>query len=128
MPWVNMAAFSRRAITMALEDRAMAMAAKPWVFFDRGLIDAAAAFQHATGTAVLEELAASHRYCETVFLTPPWPEIYASDPERKHGLTEAVAEYDRLCETYPKLGYEVIVLPKVAVEERADFVLNTLDA
>jgi predicted ATPase len=39
----------------------------------------------------------------------------------------ALAEYSRLLETYPSLGYEVLILPKVGVSERADFILNTLE-
>jgi len=61
-------------------------------------------------------------------LAPPWPEIYETDPERRHGLSTALAEYSRLIETYPSLGYEVLILPKVGVSERADFILNTLQA
>ena len=59
-------------------------------------------------------------------MAPPWPEIYATDRERRHGLDVAVAEYRRLLEVYPSLGYEVTILPKIAVAERADFVLQTL--
>jgi predicted ATPase len=40
----------------------------------------------------------------------------------------ALAEYSRLLETYPLLGYKVLILPKVGVSERADFILNTLEA
>jgi predicted ATPase len=57
---------------------------------------------------------------------PPWPEIYITDTERRHGLGEAVDEYRRLLDVYPSLGYEPIILPKVGVAERADFVLHTL--
>jgi predicted ATPase len=32
----------------------------------------------------------------------------------------------RLCEAYPLLGYEISVLPKVEVAERANFILSTL--
>jgi predicted ATPase len=32
-----------------------------------------------------------------------------------------------LLHTYPSLGYEVSILPKVGVEERCDFILRTLD-
>jgi hypothetical protein len=32
----------------------------------------------------------------------------------------------RLLDVYPSLGYEVTILPKVTVPERADFVLHTL--
>jgi hypothetical protein len=58
--------------------------------------------------------------------TAQWPEIYATDPERRHDFDAALAEYDRLSRVYPALGYEVIVLPKVGVSERADFVLRAL--
>jgi predicted ATPase len=61
-----------------------------------------------------------------VFLTPPWPEIYATDAERRHDMDAAIAEYERLSQVYPSLGYEVITLPKIGVGERADFILRTL--
>ncbi|MHA3884550.1 AAA family ATPase [Stutzerimonas degradans] len=61
------------------------------------------------------------------FLAPPWPEIYRSDEQRRHGLEEAVAEYTHLETTYKDLGYDVMLLPKASVVDRADFVLETLD-
>jgi len=90
------------------------------------LIDAAAALQHLTGEPVLATVGQEHRYHRRVFLAPPWPEIYVTDPERRHSLDAAIAEYCRLLDVYPSLGYEVAILPKVSVPERADFVLNTL--
>lgn len=126
LPWVDGPAFARRAIAMALADRAAAEARPGWVFFDRGLVDAASALQHMTGEPALETIAKPHPYHRRVFLTPPWPEIYGTDPERRHGLDAAMAEYERLLQAYPALGYEVVVLPKTGVAERADFVLGTL--
>jgi predicted ATPase len=128
LPWVDPVAFARRAIAMALEDQKLAEAQAGWTFFDRGLIDAAAALQAATGEPVLETLRDRHRYHQTVFLTPPWPEIYVNDPERRHGFEEAVSEYDRLTAAYPGIGYEVVTLPKVDVAARADFLLSQLQA
>ena len=127
LPWVNGAAFARRAIGLAVADR-RAAADRPagWVFFDRGLVDAAAALQHLTGEPTLDALRQAHRYHRRVFLAPPWPEIYVTDPERRHGFDAAIAEYHRLLVVYPSLGYEVILLPKVSVAARADFVLDTL--
>jgi predicted ATPase len=46
LPWVNAVAFTRRAIAMSLWDMAIAAPHHGWVFFDRGLIDAAVALQH----------------------------------------------------------------------------------
>ena len=111
---------------MALADQASAAALDGWVFFDRGLIDAAAGLQHLTGEPVLAALGQSHRYHRRVFLTPPWPEIYVTESERRHGLNFAVSEYQRLLDVYPSLGYEVTILPKVSVHERAEFVLHAL--
>jgi predicted ATPase len=127
LPWVNGAAFARRAIRLALADR-RAAADRPagWVFFDRGLIDAAAALEHLTGEPALDTLGPAHRYHRRVFLAPPWPEIYVIDPERRHDLDDALVEYHRLLVVYPSLGYEMILLPKVSVAERADFVLHMI--
>lgn len=111
---------------MALEDRAVAPS-DGWVFFDRGLIDGAVALEHLTGERAVEALGRAHRYHRRVFLAPPWPEIHVVDRERRHGLDEAVAEYERLQMAYPALGYDVLILPKASVAERADYLLGTLD-
>lgn len=126
LPWVNLAAFARRALALAAADRKAAAHLPGPVFFDRGLIDAAVALEHATGHPARQTLADHGRYHSRVFLTPPWPEIYVSDPERRHGLTEATDEYDRLLAACGDLGYETIVLPKTGIADRADFVLACL--
>jgi len=126
LPWIDAAAFARRAIEMSLSDREGARDHPGWVFFDRGLIDAASALQQITGEPVLADLAARHRYHRRVFLVPPWPEIYVTDPERRHGLEAALPEFQRLSRELPGLGYDVVLLPKISVAERADFVLATL--
>ena len=118
----------RRAIALALADRADAKRRDGWVFFDRGLIDAAVALQHLTGEGALSTLGAAHRYHRRVFMAPPWREIYVEEPERRHGFDDAVAEYTRLIAAYRSLGYEVVALPQVAVAARADFVMRTLQA
>jgi len=127
LPWIDMAAFARRAIAMALADRIPAAAFDGWVFFDRSLVDAAAAaLQHVTGKPLLAALGRAHRYHRRVFLAPPWPEVYTTDRERRHSQEAASGEYFRLREAYSSLGYEVCILPKVGVAERANFVLRTL--
>ncbi|MEA3233914.1 AAA family ATPase [Pseudomonas mosselii] len=127
LPWLDMEAFLRRAIDVALEDYANASySSSQWVFFDRGLIDAAAALQALTGDPILEKLSQQHHYHSHVFLAPPWAEIYAQDAERRHDMTAAVCEFERLQNAYPALGYAVSLLPKVSVIARADFVLATL--
>ena len=126
LPWVDLAAFARRAIELALADREAASTHAGWVFFDRGLVDAAAALEHATGEPAVRAFGEGRRYHPTVFMAPPWPEIYVSDPERRHGFEAAAAEYERLERAYRALGYRVAELPKAGVAERADFVLAAL--
>jgi predicted ATPase len=126
LPWVDPAAFARRAIEMALADRDKAASAGGWVFFDRGLIDAVAALEHATGEPLLARLEAAHRYHHRVFFAPPWAAIHRQDEERRHGFREAVAEHDRLLAAYTGLGYTIVALPLTSVAERADFVIANL--
>lgn len=126
LPWADVTAFVRRAIDMSLADREAATALPGTIFFDRGMIDAASALQHLTGEPALTSYGRPHRYNKHVFLTPPWPDIYVGDRERRHDLSAAIAEYERLSADYPSLGYEVHVLPKIGVEERADFVTSVL--
>jgi predicted ATPase len=126
LPWLDEAAFLHRALTMSVADQISAGTHEGWVFFDRGLVDAAAGIQHLTSEPVQALLGETQRYHKRVFMTPPWPEIYLSDPERRHGLDSAMAEYSRLLEIYPSLDYEVSILPKIGVRERADFVLKAL--
>lgn len=126
LPWLDANAFLRHTLALAWKDLELAETLSGWVFFDRGLIDAASGLASLTNEAVPTRLALEDRYHRRVFLAPPWPEIYVNDPERQHGLDDAIAEYDRLVAVYPALGYDVLVLPKVDVRARADYVLNTL--
>ena len=61
LPWLDTTAFIRRAIAMALADRAAATDQTSWVFFDRGLIDAAAGLEILTGEPAAP-LRQTHRY------------------------------------------------------------------
>jgi predicted ATPase len=126
LPWADGMAFVKRIIALAFADLASADAESGWVFFDRGLIDALSALQHLTGQPALAAISQKHRFHRCVFLAPPWPEIYVTDTERRHSFDAAIAEYRRLLDLYPSLGYEVAILPKASVSERADFVLSRL--
>ncbi len=126
LPWVDLAAFARRALDLALADLAAVPDAGSWVFFDRGLIDAAVALSHASRRPLTELLPAGYRFNRLVFFTPPWPEIFAGDSARRHDLDAALAEYERLLQAYPALGYRVCVLPRVSISMRADHLLDRL--
>ena len=70
LPWVDPAAFARKAIEMSKSDLARARHKTGIVFFDRGLIDAAVALGHADGTALTAILHDAKPYADPVFLAP----------------------------------------------------------
>ncbi len=126
LPWIDLPAFLRRALALAQSDLESVRGATDFVFFDRGVIDAASGLAELTGTPVLDDVAAASLYRREVFIAPPWPEIFANDPERRHSFDDALREYRRLADALPRLGYTAIALPKTAPEARADFVLSML--
>lgn len=127
LPWVDQVAFLRRTLALALDDHAHAPRVPgQWVFFDRGILDAAAALESITGEPVLTEVSRLHRYHPYVFMAPPWPEIYVQDTDRRHDMKAAQMEFERLQNTYPLVGYEIALLPKTSVANRADYVLKAL--
>ncbi|QFT29498.1 hypothetical protein FIV00_03300 [Labrenzia sp. THAF82] len=126
LPWNEVAAFARRAVEVARHDYETVEDKTGWVFFDRGIIDACAALQHVTGEPLKKDVLTANPYHQRVFLAPPWPEIYAADPERQHSFNDAVGEYERLAALLPTLGYEVSILPKVSVRERANAIIEEL--
>lgn len=126
LPWIDLAAFARRAVEMAHNDLVAARRLTGPVFFDRGLIDAASALEYATGTALPEAYAGCEALHTTSFFVPPWRENLHSSADRSGDFTEAVAEYERLLDTYANLGFSIEVLPRIGVAQRVDHILATL--
>lgn len=119
-PWKDATRFSDLAFWMAIADHGSARAAL--TFFDRSALDQAAWYAR-RGSAPPAEVP---RYDNTVFLAPPWPEIYAKDRDRQHGFDDAVDEYTDLATRLPDWGYRCHILPMASVVERADFVLTII--
>lgn len=96
------------------------------VFFDRGIAECLghSFAQGLPAPAHFTRAATLYRYNPTVFMLPPWPEIYVQDAERLHGFDDALREYNALCQVYPQCGYTLVEVPKVSVDERAAFVLE----
>lgn len=128
LPWINPQGFADRAIKMSLDAFDAASQHDGPVFFDRSFIDAISYMTHINGalSPEHEELAREKRYEGTVFLVPPWPEIFVNDEERKLGFDVAVEEYERLTRSYEAFGYRLNVVPKVSVPERAELVLKLI--
>ena len=55
-------------------------------------------------------------------MVPPWREIFRQDAERQHSYAEAEREFYASQQAYQANGYEVVLIPKLPVQERADFI------
>lgn len=98
------------------------------IFFDRCFLEGISYFQtlNIPGKNKYDHIVNELRYYPTIFMAPPWEEIFCEDEERKNPFKNAIEEYDRLLEYYIKYGYELIILPKVSVKERYQFVVDNI--
>jgi len=99
----------------------------PITFFDRGIPDVVAYMDY-FGQDYDQHFIAhcqEHRY-DTVFIVPPWKEIYVSDNERMETFEEAESIHHSLLKIYTKFGYSPIEVPKDTVPSRIEFILETL--
>ncbi|WP_129790725.1 AAA family ATPase [Sphingosinicella sp. CPCC 101087] len=128
LPWMDPAGFAQAMLQHDLAAYRSAAQRSGPVFFDRGIPDVAG-YLRLTGLevpAAVEEASRACRYNRRVFVAPFWPEIYARDSERRQSADEAERTCAVMVETYGALGYDLEILPRAPVEERADLVLSRL--
>jgi predicted ATPase len=129
LPWQNLARFVELCAHQAILDFDRHAAHDRRTFFDRSLIDLLAAVErhHVPVPPILASALTARSYARIVFMSPPWPELFAVDAERRHTFAAALAEYDSLLPAYRRHGHEIIMLPQGPVRERVAFVLATLE-
>ncbi len=129
LPWVHPEAFAEKAIEMSVTAFDEASKLKGPVFYDRSFVDATSYIAHLKGelTPGHEHLLNTRRYALTVFLVPPWPEIFKNDEERQVSFASAVGEYERLQVSFVEFGYQIAILPKASVAERVAFLLANIE-
>jgi predicted ATPase len=127
LPWHDPAAFAELMLGWEMRSYRMAARQAGPVFFDRGVPDVIG-YLHLMRLPVpahIEKAAEEFRYCRRVFIAPPWREIFTQDTERRQDFTEAERTCAALAETYARLGYELVELPRAGVAERLQLVVNT---
>lgn len=128
LPWVDPLGFAALAVSRSMHHLALAARSDRRAFFDRGIVDAVSYLEHLDIPVPppLRKAVTRLRYHETVFVAPPWRQIFAADTERRHSFDVAVAEYRSLVRTYERLGYSPVELPKTDSKGRIRFVLEHL--
>jgi len=97
------------------------------VLFDRGMPDLLAyAKLFGFYFPAAENAARLYRYNSQAFIAPAWEDIYCTDDERTLPFSAARDFDNDLRAIYERLGYTLIDLPRVSLEDRAAFVLDRL--
>jgi predicted ATPase len=128
LPWSNRLAFAELMLERDIRSYRAAQELRGPVIFDRGIPDVLG-YLRVSGVPApdrIDEATRKFRYHRRVFIAPPWPAIFGQDEERKQSIAEAEATCDAMVDVYSSLGYELLVLPLVPVDERVEFVRNII--
>ena len=120
--------FAQEILRRDVEKYAQVPVSAELVFFDRGVVEAVGGLQAAVPIAgsEVQSLLAKYQVHHTVFILPPWREIYVTDAERDHSFEHAVKVHSRLADWYHACGYQLHEVPRLAALERARFVLQAI--
>ena len=126
LPWLDPMLFAEMMLSWEMRSYDLAQQTPGPVFFDRGVPDVQGFLQLLNFPVASHMRKASQifRYNPTVFIAPPWKEIFRQDRERKQDFEEAVRTCETMREIYTELNYHLIEIPRTSVEERLGFLLN----
>lgn len=98
------------------------------VFFDRGIpdIEAYLIYSQTEYPSEFSQDARKFRY-DSIFYFKPWKEIYESDNERYETFEQLLTIDSYLIKTYHKYNYSLIDVPCLSIEQRVDFILQSIN-
>ena len=121
-------AFAAEILARDIEKYGVVESVREPVFFDRTVVESVAmlADAGAMDAADHDRLLAAIRYHDTVFVVPPWREIYVTDDERDQSFAEALRVDERVRDCYRNAGYMLVDVPFGPIAQRAEFVLRRM--
>ena len=128
LPWADRLAFAAAMLEHDIAAYGAAHACPSPVVFDRGIPDVLGylLLDGLEPPAALHDAVARYRYANRVFICPPWPEIYATDAERKQTPEVAARTCEMMRKVYSGLGYTLVELPRVSIADRVRFVMDAI--
>ena len=127
LPNKNVLAFTRKVVNK-MQVNLMSCNSHSLAIFDRGLPDSAGYLRYANITIpkYLVQAIKDAPYAGTVFIAPFWQEIYTMDDERIESHEVAKNIHGAIEATYHDLGYTLVEIPLLSVQDRADFILDSI--
>lgn len=98
------------------------------LFYDRGMPDVTAYmdFVNTDYPDYFSKTCIENRYDE-IFVLPPWKDIYQQDDVRYESFEQAEKIFHFLRNGYKGYGYKIHEVPVGSIEERANYILKSLN-
>lgn len=128
VPELNAGLFNQLMLSRMIFQYKLSIKSDNVIIFDRGIPDILG-YSDLLNTKRDAALNASKkfRYNKHVFLFKGWEEIYTNDEERKMSYMLAEKFGENIMKIYRDLGYEIIEVPFVNIEERVAFILEAVE-
>ena len=99
------------------------------IFFDRGILDALYMLnlQRSLTNGEIARYVNEFPYNKTVFLLPPWKEIYDTDRERDQTFEESIEIFEGMKGWYLKWGYNALEVPRDTINKRRSYMLKIVE-
>jgi predicted ATPase len=105
------------------------ISAETTTIFDRGIPDMIAyAELFGLDTKIYYNSANQYSYNQRVFWFQGWQGIYRNDEERKMSFQQAYDFGERIHEICRELEYDVIPVPLLPIDQRAEFIYNQIQS
>ncbi len=125
LPWVDLPAFAQLCLDVMTKQKQKAESHEI-AFLDRAIPDICGYLKQANLDIDTRYIEASQGYHSSVFFCRPESSIYVQDEVRPYPFEGALEIHNSLVEIYTELGFEVVEVPFMSVEERVAFVLARL--
>lgn len=127
LPWDDIFAFSKNVQHQMIQDYDK-FPESNYCFYDRCLLDVLSYLLldgHEPYRELLNDIE-KHNYFNTVFILPPWKDIFTKDEERVEDFEQTVLAFEMIKKTYQNQGYEVVEIPKGTIANRVKFIFEEL--
>ncbi|MEZ8585475.1 AAA family ATPase [Vibrio cyclitrophicus] len=125
LPWLDLPGFAHLCLTVMSEQKEQANQHQI-AFLDRAIPDICGYLAQANLDIDVTYREASQGYHSQALFCRPEASIYVQDEVRPYPFEEALEIHHALVTVYQELGYEVVEVPFMSVEERALFVKSHL--